>query len=49
MHKTISIDFVLAISAMIATIGFELIMAQELQFVLDKSSLQAVVFMLPLW
>lgn len=48
MNKTILLGFVMALFAMIATVGFELVMSQELQFVVGKSPLEAAMFMLPL-
>lgn len=48
MNKTILLGFIMALFAMIATVGFELVMSQELQFVVGKSPLEAAMFMLPL-
>lgn len=42
------IGVVIAMTAMITIVGFELLMAQELQFVYSFTPLQAGVFMLPL-
>lgn len=47
-RRPIAIGIVMAITAMIALVGFELMMAQELQFVHGKSPLDAALFMLPL-
>lgn len=46
--RPIAVGVVMAIAAMIALVGFELMMAQELQFVHGRSPLQAGLFMLPL-
>lgn len=47
-NNAMRLGVTIAIAAMIAMIGFELLMAQELQFVIDKTPLQAALFMLPL-
>lgn len=47
-NKSILLGVGMALSSIIAMIGFELLMAQELQFVIGKSPLQAALFMLPL-
>lgn len=46
--RPIAVGVVMAVAAMIALVGFELLMAQELQFVHGKTPLQAGMFMLPL-
>lgn len=45
---TIAVGFVMAFVASGALAGFELVLAQELQFVLGKTPLEAGMFMLPL-
>ncbi|WP_312387376.1 SmvA family efflux MFS transporter [Atlantibacter hermannii] len=47
-HRIILTGVVMALTAMIALVGFELLMAQELQFVHGVSPLDAGLFMLPL-
>ncbi|WP_313098003.1 SmvA family efflux MFS transporter [Atlantibacter hermannii] len=47
-HRIILTGVVMALTAMIALVGFELLMAQELQFVHGFSPLDAGLFMLPL-
>ncbi|WP_313052400.1 SmvA family efflux MFS transporter [Atlantibacter hermannii] len=47
-HRIIMTGVVMALTAMIALVGFELLMAQELQFVHGFSPLDAGLFMLPL-
>lgn len=47
-HRIILTGVVIALTAMIALVGFELLMAQELQFVHGFSPLDAGLFMLPL-
>lgn len=46
-HRVILSGVVMAMTAMITLVGFELLMAQELQFVHGLSPYQAGVFMLP--
>lgn len=46
-HRIILTGAVMAMTSMVALVGFELLMAQELQFVLGKTPLQAGMFMLP--
>ncbi len=46
-HRIILTGAVMAMTSMVALVGFELLMAQELQFVLGKTPLQAGIFMLP--
>ena len=47
-HRIILCGVMMAITAMVALVGFELLMAQELQFVHGKTPLEAGLFMLPL-
>lgn len=47
-NRTLLLGVMMALTPMIAMIGFELLMAQELQFVIGKSPLEAGLFMLPL-
>lgn len=47
-HRIILTGVVMALTAMITLVGFELLMAQELQFVHGFSPLEAGLFMLPL-
>ncbi|WP_312773453.1 SmvA family efflux MFS transporter [Atlantibacter hermannii] len=47
-HRIILTGVVMALTAMIALVGFELLMAQELQFVHGFSPLDAGLFILPL-
>jgi DHA2 family multidrug resistance protein-like MFS transporter len=47
-HRTILTGAVMALISMVALVGFELLMAQELQFVQGKTPLQAGMFMLPI-
>lgn len=47
-ERVMAIGVVMAVTAMISIVGFELLMAQELQFVHGKTPLQAGLFMLPL-
>ncbi|MFD1261862.1 SmvA family efflux MFS transporter [Entomomonas asaccharolytica] len=47
-QRVMAIGVVMAMTAMISIVGFELLMAQELQFVHGKTPLQAGLFMLPL-
>ncbi len=47
-HRIIVTGAVMAMTSMVALVGFELLMAQELQFVLGKTPLQAGIFMLPI-
>lgn len=47
-RRPIAAGVVLAVTTMIAMVGFELLMAQELQFVGGKSPLEAGLFMVPL-
>ncbi|OTG62420.1 SmvA family efflux MFS transporter [Acinetobacter silvestris] len=46
-HPVISTSIVMAIVAMIALVGFELLLSQELQFVYGYSPLEAGLFILP--
>ncbi|MTH46024.1 MFS transporter [Intestinirhabdus alba] len=46
-HRTILSGAIMAMTAMIALVGFELLMAQELQFVHGMTPYQAGLFMLP--
>lgn len=46
-HRIILTGVVMAMTSMVALVGFELLMAQELQFVQGKTPLQAGIFMLP--
>lgn len=46
--RVISIGVVIAMTVMIAIVGFELLIAQELQFVHQLSPLKAGIYMLPL-
>ena len=46
-HPVISTSMVMAIVAMIALVGFELLLSQELQFVYSYTPLQAGLFILP--
>ena len=46
-HPVISTSIVMAMVAMIALVGFELLLSQELQFVYGYSPLQAGLFILP--
>lgn len=46
-HRVILSGVIMAMTAMIALVGFELLMAQELQFVHGFSPFEAGVFMLP--
>lgn len=48
MNKPVLLGFFMAFFSMMAIVGFELVMSQELQFVLGKSPLEAAVFMVPL-
>jgi DHA2 family multidrug resistance protein-like MFS transporter len=47
-HRIILSGVVMAMTAMIALVGFELLMAQELQFVHGFTPFEAGMFMLPL-
>lgn len=47
-QRELSIGIIMAITAMIAIVGFQLLMVQELQFVDGLTPLQAGVYMLPL-
>ncbi|MGL4487007.1 MAG: SmvA family efflux MFS transporter [Yersinia sp. (in: enterobacteria)] len=47
-QRVIAIGMMMALTAMITLVGFELLLTQELQFVLDKSPLEAGIFLLPL-
>lgn len=46
-NPAIAIGVVMALTAMIAIVGYELLMVQELQFVLGYSALQSGLFILP--
>lgn len=46
--RPIAVGVAMALAAMIALVGFELLMAQELQFVHGKTPLEAGMFMLPM-
>jgi DHA2 family multidrug resistance protein-like MFS transporter len=46
-HPVISASIVMAVVAMIALVGFELLLSQELQFVYNYTPLQAGLFILP--
>ncbi|QCT20167.1 SmvA family efflux MFS transporter [Jejubacter calystegiae] len=46
-HRVILTGVVMAVTSMVALVGFELLMAQELQFVHGRTPLQAALFMLP--
>ncbi|KFC10556.1 methyl viologen resistance protein [Trabulsiella guamensis ATCC 49490] len=47
MHPIILSGVMMAMTSMITLVGFELLMAQELQFVHDKTPFEAGMFMLP--
>lgn len=47
-HRVILSGVMMAITAMVTLVGFELLMAQELQFVHGKTPFEAGLFMLPL-
>ncbi|KOR00142.1 SmvA family efflux MFS transporter [Pluralibacter gergoviae] len=47
-HRIILCGVMMAVTAMVALVGFELLMAQELQFVHGKTPFEAGAFMLPL-
>lgn len=47
-QRVIAVGMVMAMTAMITLVGFELLLTQELQFVLGKSPLDAGMFLLPL-
>ncbi|MGQ6550655.1 SmvA family efflux MFS transporter [Serratia sp. JSRIV001] len=47
-QRVIAVGIVMALTAMIALVGFELLLTQELQFVLGKTPLEAGLFLLPL-
>ncbi|ATM95019.1 major facilitator transporter [Yersinia frederiksenii] len=47
-QRVIAVGMVMAMTAMITLVGFELLLTQELQFVLGKSPLEAGLFLLPL-
>ena len=47
-HRIILSGVMMAVTAMITLVGFELLMAQELQFVHGKTPFEAGLFMLPL-
>ncbi|WP_145590129.1 SmvA family efflux MFS transporter [Yersinia aleksiciae] len=47
-QRVIAVGMVMAMTAMITLVGFELLLTQELQFVLGKSPLDAGIFLLPL-
>ncbi|GGZ98869.1 MFS transporter [Ignatzschineria ureiclastica] len=47
-ERTLAIGVIIAITAMISMVGFEFVMAQELQFVYGFTPLKAGLFMLPL-
>ncbi|WP_145562990.1 SmvA family efflux MFS transporter [Yersinia aldovae] len=47
-QRVIAIGMMMALTAMITLVGFELLLTQELQFVLGKSPLEAGMFLLPL-
>ena len=46
-HPVISVSIIMAMVAMIALVGFELLLSQELQFVYGYSPLEAGLFILP--
>lgn len=46
-HPVISSSIVMAVVSMIALVGFELLLSQELQFVHGFSPLQAAMFIIP--
>ena len=46
-HPVISTSIVMAVVSMIALVGFELLLSQELQFVHGFSPLQAAMFIIP--
>ena len=46
-HRVILSGVIMAITAMVTLVGFELLMAQELQFVHGKTPFEAGLFMLP--
>lgn len=48
IHRIILSGVMMAITAMVTLVGFELLMAQELQFVHGKTPFEAGLFMLPL-
>lgn len=47
-HPIVKMGIIMATTAMICLVGFELVMSQELQFVYLKSPLDAALFMTPL-
>ncbi|MEX3137567.1 MFS transporter [Serratia ureilytica] len=47
-QRVIAVSILMALVAMIALVGFELLLTQELQFALGKSPLEAGLFLLPL-
>lgn len=47
-QRVIAVGMVMAMTAMITLVGFELLLTQELQFVLGKTPLEAGMFLLPL-
>jgi hypothetical protein len=47
-HRIILSGVMMAMTALITLVGFELLMAQELQFVHGKTPFEAGLFMLPL-
>ena len=46
-HRIILSGVMMAMTALITLVGFELLMAQELQFVHQKTPFEAGIFMLP--
>ena len=48
-HRIILSGVMMAMTALITLVGFELLMAQELQFVHQKTPFEAGIFMLPVW
>lgn len=47
-QRVIAVGMAMAMTAMITLVGFELLLTQELQFVLGKSPLEAGIFLMPL-
>ena len=48
-HRIILSGVMMAMTALITLVGFELLMARELQFVHQKTPFEAGIFMLPVW
>ncbi|CNF08414.1 major facilitator transporter [Yersinia nurmii] len=47
-QRVIAVGMIMALTAMITLVGFELLLTQELQFVLGKTPLEAGLFLMPL-